>query len=112
MGTIRSLDAFNEPPLVPGPPNLLRFSAVVVPKWDEVAELVEGARARGWPEAQIDYLTAVVGITWTKAFRAGQRAGAHEPGSRPGPSSAASSESPLWSDRAAPFVAGLLGARA
>jgi hypothetical protein len=46
----------------------------IVPKWSEVEELVEGARARGWSDAQIDYLTAVVGITWTKAFHAGERA--------------------------------------
>ena len=45
----------------------------VVPVWADVEELVEGARQRGWSEAQLDYLTAVIGVTWTKAFRRGQK---------------------------------------
>lgn len=47
----------------------------VVPDWAEVADLVEGARQRGWTEAQVAYLTSVVGVTWAKAFRAGQKKG-------------------------------------
>lgn len=43
----------------------------VVPKWADVLELIEGARKRGWTEQQMDYLTAVVGITWTKAYHRG-----------------------------------------
>lgn len=46
----------------------------VVPRWHEVSSLIEGARVRGWTQGQIDYLTSVVGITWAKAFRAGQLA--------------------------------------
>lgn len=42
-----------------------------MPKWADVLDLVEGARKRGWTEQQVDYLQAVVGITWTKAFHRG-----------------------------------------
>jgi hypothetical protein len=55
------------------PPDVDEDVRRVVPDWAEVAELVEGARQRGWTQAQIDYLTAVVGVTWTKAYRRGQR---------------------------------------
>ncbi len=62
------------------PPSIEEDVRRVVPAWDDVAELVEGARARGWTEAQIDYLRAVVGITWTKAFRRGERSARKECG--------------------------------
>jgi hypothetical protein len=44
----------------------------VVPNWECVADLVEGTRQRGWPERHTEYLSAVCGVLWTKAFRAGQ----------------------------------------
>lgn len=44
----------------------------VRPEWAEVADLVQGARQRGFSEAQIEYLTAVVGVTWAKAYRRGE----------------------------------------
>jgi len=44
----------------------------VVPVWGELLDLVEGARRRGWSDDQIDYLTAVIGVTWAKAWRRGQ----------------------------------------
>ena len=57
------------------PPEIEQDVRRVVPDWTEVEELVEGARQRGWTEHQIDYLRAVVGVTWTKAYRRGQREG-------------------------------------
>lgn len=57
------------------PPSVAEDVRRVVPAWAEVEELVEGARQRGWTEAQIDYLRAVVGVTWTKAYRRGQSDG-------------------------------------
>ena len=50
----------------------------VVPVWADVLDLVEGARQRGWTDAQIDYLKAVVGVTWTKAYRRGEEAARRE----------------------------------
>ena len=47
------------------PPSLEEDVRRVVPAWEDVLELVEGARKRGWTEQQIDYLTAVVGVTWS-----------------------------------------------
>ena len=44
----------------------------VPPRWSEIVELVEGARARGWSEEQVNYLRAAIGIAWTKAFRRGE----------------------------------------
>lgn len=35
-------------------------------------DLFEGARARGFSAAQIEYLGGCIGITWAKAYRAGQ----------------------------------------
>lgn len=55
------------------PPDIEEDVRRVVPVWADVEELVEGARQRGWSPAQLDYLTAVIGVTWTKAYRAGQR---------------------------------------
>lgn len=46
----------------------------VVPRWEEAIELVEGAVKRGWTAEQIDYLRACIGVTWAKAFRAGEKA--------------------------------------
>jgi hypothetical protein len=60
------------------PPQLEEDVRRVVPKWTEVLELVEGARKRGWTESQMDYLTAVVGVTWSKAFKRGHEAGVAE----------------------------------
>lgn len=53
-------------------PNLEEDVRRVVPRWADVEELVEGARQRGWTEAQMDYLLALVGVTWAKAFRRGE----------------------------------------
>lgn len=44
----------------------------VTPAWHQLLDLVDGARHRGYTQDQIDYLRAVVGVCWTKAFRAGQ----------------------------------------
>jgi hypothetical protein len=41
----------------------------------ETFDLFEGARYRKFSDAQIEYLVGCVGITWAKAFRAGQKAG-------------------------------------
>jgi hypothetical protein len=46
----------------------------VPPDWAELLPLVEGARQRGFTEAQVDYLRSVVGLAWAKAFRKGQGA--------------------------------------
>ena len=54
------------------PPDVEEDVRRVVPVWAAVEELVEGARQRGWTAHQIDYLRAVVAVTWTKAYRAGQ----------------------------------------
>ena len=55
-----------------GAPDLEEDVRRVVPAWAEVLELVEGAKQRGWDDHQIDYLLAVIGVTWTKAYRKGQ----------------------------------------
>jgi len=60
------------------PPSLDEDVRRVVPAWGDVLELVEGARKRGWTEQQVDYLTAVVGVTWAKAFNKGRAAGMAE----------------------------------
>jgi len=41
----------------------------------ETFDLFDGARYRKFTDAQIEYLAGCVGITWAKAFRAGQKAG-------------------------------------
>lgn len=41
----------------------------------ETFDLFQGARQRGFSEAQLEYLGGCVGITWAKAYRAGQKAG-------------------------------------
>ena len=38
----------------------------------EVFDLYQGARYRSFSEAQIEYLRGCIGITWAKAFRAGE----------------------------------------
>ena len=53
------------------PPSVEEDVRRVVPRWADVEELVEGAATRGWTGGQIDYLRAVVGITWSKAFHRG-----------------------------------------
>lgn len=45
----------------------------VPPPWHQLADLVEGARQRGWTEQQCEYLTAVIGVSYAKGFRAGQQ---------------------------------------
>jgi hypothetical protein len=57
-----------------GAPDLDTDVRRVVPSWSEVLELVEGARKRGWTDEQLDYLMAVIGITWSKAFHRGEEA--------------------------------------
>jgi hypothetical protein len=47
----------------------------VPPQWSELVDLVDGARQRGFTDAQLDYLTSVVGIAWAKAFVRGEHAG-------------------------------------
>ena len=44
------------------------------PEWSQLIDLVDGARQRGYTQDQIDYLRAVVGICWAKAFKAGESA--------------------------------------
>lgn len=66
------------------PPSLEGDVRRVVPNWADVLELVEGARKRGWSEQQMEYLTAVVGVTWAKAYRKGEAAARAETG-RPEP---------------------------
>jgi hypothetical protein len=35
-------------------------------------ELYDGARARGFTDAQVEYLRSCVGLAWSKAYRAGK----------------------------------------
>jgi hypothetical protein len=56
------------------PPEMLDVRPVR-PDARETFDLFAGARQRGFTEAQIEYLGGCVGITWAKAFRAGQKAG-------------------------------------
>jgi hypothetical protein len=37
------------------------------PVWSQLDHLVDGARARGFDEAQCEYLTSCIGIAWAKA---------------------------------------------
>jgi hypothetical protein len=41
----------------------------------ETFDLFAGARYRKFTDAQIEYLAGCLGITWAKAYRAGQKAG-------------------------------------
>lgn len=40
--------------------------------WAELWDLVEGGKSRGLTETQMEFLRAVVGITYAKGFRNGQ----------------------------------------
>jgi hypothetical protein len=52
----------------------------VPPPWHQLYDLVDGARQRGWTsDAQLDYLRAVIGVTYAKGFRAGQQSMQPEP---------------------------------
>lgn len=51
----------------------------VSPSAEATHDLVEGARQRGFSEAQIDYLRGCIGVTWAKSFRAGQLAAGGAP---------------------------------
>lgn len=41
--------------------------------WSELWDLVEGGKSRGLTETQMEFLRAVVGITWAKGVRFGER---------------------------------------
>jgi hypothetical protein len=44
------------------------------PDWAELEHLVEGARQRGYSEAQLEYLRSCIGLAWAKgAFAAEER---------------------------------------
>lgn len=45
----------------------------VPPPWGQLMDLIVGAQQRGYTQDQVDYLRAVVGVGWAKAFHAGQR---------------------------------------
>jgi hypothetical protein len=49
------------------------------PDWAQLIDMVDGAAARGYTREQIDYLRAVVGICWAKAFKAGESAARSRP---------------------------------
>jgi hypothetical protein len=50
----------------------------VPPPWAELVGMVDGARQRGFSEPELEYFRSVLGLVWTKAFRAGQRKGGIE----------------------------------
>jgi hypothetical protein len=42
------------------------------PDWAQLLDMIEGARSRGFTQDQVNYLRAVVGVCWAKAFKAGE----------------------------------------
>ena len=51
------------------------------PRWVELVQFIDGARVRGWTDAQIEYLHAAIGVVWAKAFARGKEATAETEGS-------------------------------
>ena len=43
------------------------------PVWAQLHHLVQGARVRGFTEAQCEYLTSCIGIAWAKGAFAAER---------------------------------------
>jgi hypothetical protein len=56
--------------VTPPPPTSMQRK----PDWAELEHLVEGARQRGYSEAQLEYLRSCIGLAWAKgAFAAEER---------------------------------------